>query len=65
MEVWKTHHASDLLNISSCEAIAILDYLHMSRGKIEEVKNEIKDKFAVRLKNTITVIDYGINNIEV
>ena len=45
----KPSHASDLLNVSSCEAIAIADYLHMGRGKIEEVKNELKDKFAVRL----------------
>ena len=45
----KPSHSNDLIHISNCEAIAIADYLHMDRGKIEDIKNELKGKVAVRL----------------
>lgn len=45
----KPSHISDLLDICNCEAIASADYLHMKRGNIQELKNEIlKLKFNVR-----------------
>ena len=45
----KLSHINDLLNICNCEAIASADFLHMKRGKIQELKNEIlKLKFNVR-----------------
>jgi len=37
----KPAHISDLLSISNCEAIASADFLHMKRGNIKDLKNNI------------------------
>ena len=42
-------HIKDLLSVSNCDAIATADFLHMNRGKIEELKNVIKNEYIVRL----------------
>lgn len=45
----KPSHIYDLLEHSNCEAVAIADYFHMSRGKINEIKSILKSKYLVRL----------------
>ena len=45
----KPSHINDLLDICNCDAIASADYLHMKRGNIQELKNQIlKLKFDIR-----------------
>jgi cyclase len=45
----KLEHLQELLSISSCDAVASADFLHMKRGEIKEIKkNLVNLKFDIR-----------------